>query len=62
MEGLGEAAVVDGGHDGFAGAGGGDEEVAVMSLLAGEGDQFEEPLLERLQADVEGAQHHDHKL
>jgi len=58
VEGLGEAAVVDGGHDGFAGAGGGDQEVAVVALLAGEGDEFEEALLERLEADLEGAEHH----
>jgi hypothetical protein len=34
LERLSKAAVVDGGHDGLAGAGGGDEEVAVVALLA----------------------------
>ena len=58
MERLSKAAVVDGGHHGLAGAGVGYEEVAVVALLAREGDQFEKALLERLQADLEGAQHH----
>jgi hypothetical protein len=36
-----EVGVVDGGHDGLAGAGGGDEEVPVAAELAGERDLVE---------------------
>jgi hypothetical protein len=41
-----QARVVDGGHDGLAGAGGGDEEVPVAAELAGERDLLEQALLE----------------
>ena len=45
-----QARVVDGGHDGLAGAGGGDEQVPVVAALAGERDLLEQALLERLEA------------
>ncbi len=44
---LAEPPVVERGHHRLAGAGGGDEQVAVVALLAGELDQLEQPLLER---------------
>ena len=41
-----QAQVVDGGHHGLAGPCRSDQEVAVMTLFAGEGDEFEKPFLE----------------
>jgi hypothetical protein len=51
-----QARVVDGRHDGLARSGGGDEQVLVVALLAREGDLFEQSFLERLGAQLEGAE------
>ena len=53
---LAEASVVDGGHHGLAGAGGGHEEVAVVALLAGDVDLLEQPLLEGRRAQLDRAE------
>ena len=45
-----QAGVVDGGHDGLAGAGGGDEQVAVAALATGDLDELEQAFLERVRA------------
>ena len=50
---LTETSVVDGGHHGLAGAGGGHEEVAVVALLAGDVDLLEQPLLEGRRAQLD---------
>jgi hypothetical protein len=51
-----QAGVDDGGHDGLAGAGGGDEQIAVVAAFAGEFDLFEEAFLEWLEAQLDGAE------
>jgi hypothetical protein len=49
--------VVDRGHDRLAGAGRRDQEVLVVTLLARHRDLLEQALLERLEAELDGAQH-----
>ena len=56
---LTEAPVVDGGHDRLAGAGGGDEQVAVVTTGARQRDLFEQPLLERFEAKLDGTEDDD---
>ena len=50
-----EARVVDSRHDGLAGAGGRDEQVAVVTLVACQHDLLEQRLLERTQLDLDRA-------
>ena len=47
--------VVDCGHDGFAGAGGGDQQITVMAAAAGQGDLFQEAFLEGFQSQFDRA-------
>src|SRR5687768_1489100 len=54
---LTEPGVVESGHDGLAGPGRRHEKVAVVTLLAGDGDELEKAFLERLWPEFDGAQH-----
>src|SRR5579862_3482602 len=51
-----EACVVDGRHDRFTGARGGNKEVTVEALFAGELDLFEKSFLEGLEPDLDGTE------
>lgn len=54
-----KAHVVEGRHDRLPGPGRGHQEVAVVPVLAGDRDLLEEPLLERLGADLDRAERQD---
>jgi hypothetical protein len=54
---LAQAGVIHGGHDGLARARRGYQQVPVMSLLPRQLDLLEEPLLERLQPQLDRAEH-----
>ena len=54
----GERGVVERRHDGLARASGGNEEVAVMTTLPREFDEFEQPFLERVRPQLDRAEDH----
>ena len=55
VERLAESGVVDGCHHGFPRSRGGDQEVAMVTILARQLDQLEEAILERLWAQLNRA-------
>ncbi len=57
-QGLLQSGIVEGRHDRLARAGRGHEQVSMMSLLPGDGDEVEEPLLEGFGPELDGTDRH----